>query len=109
MKLGDDTMLSAGLYEGIYCTINVLIGVSCRDLDPDTSFSFRNNWVGESDHIDPWKHKKHFIQTHVFVASASIFLRHNTLQKYNSDIIYSHCMTSSNLTKYPRTFGANLL
>lgn len=56
LTLGDDTMLSAGLYESIYSMINVSICVSRGDLDPNTGFSFRNNWVGESDHIHTYKH-----------------------------------------------------
>ncbi len=44
-------MLPAGLYEGIYGTINVLVSVSCRDLDSNAGFSFGNDWVGETDHI----------------------------------------------------------
>lgn len=44
-------MLPAGLYEGIYGTINVLVSVSCRDLDSNAGFSFGNDWEGETDHI----------------------------------------------------------
>lgn len=51
LTLGNDTVLPSCLYEGIYGTINVLIGVSRRDLDSNAGFSFGNNWVGETNHI----------------------------------------------------------